>query len=91
VGSESPAGDGLWGQSDLAGNVWEWALDWYESPYSATSCNNCADTTDTGASTRVVRGGSFDGDAPNLLASTRNSNAPTLRNYIIGFRCSRTP
>jgi len=23
VGSESPAGDGKWGQSDLAGNVWE--------------------------------------------------------------------
>ncbi|HEY5951509.1 MAG TPA: SUMF1/EgtB/PvdO family nonheme iron enzyme, partial [Kofleriaceae bacterium] len=27
VGSESPKGDGKWGHSDLAGNVWEWTLD----------------------------------------------------------------
>jgi len=28
VGSKSPTGDGKWGQSDLAGNVVEWTLDW---------------------------------------------------------------
>ncbi len=28
VGSKSPKGDGAWGQSDLAGNVAEWLLDW---------------------------------------------------------------
>jgi formylglycine-generating enzyme required for sulfatase activity len=33
VGSESPKGDGRWGQADLAGNVDEWTLDWYTSPY----------------------------------------------------------
>ncbi len=32
VGSKSPTGDGKWGQSDLAGNVSEWTLDWYEIP-----------------------------------------------------------
>jgi formylglycine-generating enzyme required for sulfatase activity len=26
VGSESPKGDGKYGQADLAGNVWEWTL-----------------------------------------------------------------
>src|SRR6185503_5212427 len=32
VGSRSPQGDGKWGQADLAGNVWEWTLDWGATP-----------------------------------------------------------
>jgi formylglycine-generating enzyme required for sulfatase activity len=31
------AGDGKWGQSDLAGNVQEWNLDGYASPYTRRS------------------------------------------------------
>jgi formylglycine-generating enzyme required for sulfatase activity len=88
VGS-MPAGNGVWGQSDLAGEMWQWELDLYESPYSTKSCENCADTTDRSASSRVIRGGNF-GD--NLLASSdRGSYAPTFRNYGFGFRCARTP
>jgi formylglycine-generating enzyme required for sulfatase activity len=56
VGSKSPKGDGLWGQSDLAGNVWEWNLDWCASPY-ADPCNNCADLASASvASQKVVAG-----------------------------------
>src|SRR5439155_1159714 len=33
VGSESPNGDGKWGQADLGGNVYEWTLDSHASAY----------------------------------------------------------
>ena len=88
MGSESPKGDGKWGQTDLAGNVWEWNLDWYSSPY-VTTCNNCAYLA--AASTRVVRGGSLFNDASLLLSSYRGNITPTGRYSFYGARCARTP
>jgi formylglycine-generating enzyme required for sulfatase activity len=85
VGSKSPKGDGKWGQSDLAGNVWEWNLDWYASPYT-NPCNNCADLTS--ASYRVVRGGYFDNGASYLRSASRNSDGPV--SVYVGARCART-
>ncbi|WP_437275448.1 SUMF1/EgtB/PvdO family nonheme iron enzyme [Sorangium sp. So ce375] len=90
VGSRSPTGDGRWGQSDLSGSLWEWALDWY-ADYNS-DCSNCANTTS--ASSRVVRGGSFDDDAslPYLLSSARSSTVdPSYRNDSGGARCARSP
>ena len=89
VGSESPKGDGMWGQSDLGGNVSEWVLDWYASPYPTTACDDCANLT--AATARVVRGGSFPIAAPGLRAAFRTYWTPTDRGYEVGFRCARTP
>ncbi|MCE9574539.1 MAG: formylglycine-generating enzyme family protein [Deltaproteobacteria bacterium] len=86
VGSESPSGDGRWGQADLAGNVWGWTLD-YAGPYSTTACSDCANVT-TGVS-RVLRGGSFVSAPSTLRTGNRLDNNPELRAYSVGVRCAR--
>jgi sulfatase modifying factor 1 len=81
-------GAGLWGHLDLAGNVFEWNLDWFAT--YVDSCTDCAYLT--AASTRGVRGGGFDYDASYLLASNRNvGGPPTKRFNDVGFFCARTP
>jgi len=86
VGSKSPKGDGKWGQSDLAGNVWEWTLDWYAAYPSP--CIDCADLT--AATYRVRRGGGFDGSASLLRSADRSNDYPLYLNYYLGARCART-
>lgn len=86
VGSK-PMGDGRWGQSDLAGNVREWILDW-DGAY-VTPCADCARVGT--AALRVIRGGGFNSGAPTLRAGTRNNGAPEYRYPGVGFRCARTP
>ena len=88
VGSESPKGDGKWGQSDLGGNVLEWTLDYYASPY-LLPCNDCANSTVS--STRVIRGGGFLYSASGLRAAYRYFYAPAGRGFDVGLRCARTP
>jgi len=86
VGS-MPLGDGRWGQSDLAGNVFEWTLDG-EATY-AVPCTNCANVASD--SSRVIRGGSFVSVATLLRASDRGGRTPSVRGDFLGVRCARTP
>src|SRR5262249_41927319 len=86
VGSRSTASSARWGHLDLAGNVWEWVLDWHADSYPMP-CDDCANLT---ASTyRVMRGGRFLGDAPSLRVGNRWIGIPPYRNADLGFRCAR--
>jgi formylglycine-generating enzyme len=91
AGSESPRGDGRWGHSDIAGNVWEWTLDWYEFTYPTATCNDCANVIPNTNTDRVIRGGSFSFEAPLLRVAYRANYLPLGRDYFIGLRCARTP
>jgi formylglycine-generating enzyme required for sulfatase activity len=85
VGSTSPKGDGRWGQADLAGNMWEWTLDGYQTPYT-NPCSDCADLTNDAM--RVTRGGSFLTDVLNLRSSAR-FYVPSVNRFDYGIRCAR--
>jgi formylglycine-generating enzyme len=86
-----PAGDGRWGQSDLAGNVWEWILDWDDA--YANPCMDCANLiVPSGTSpTRVARGGSYLNVASVLRTGFQSKADPAGRGHHIGVRCARAP
>jgi formylglycine-generating enzyme required for sulfatase activity len=87
VGSQSPLGDGRFGQSDLAGNVSEWTLDSF-----ATYVNPCVDCSNVApVGSPVQRGGSYNLVASSSLASYRASDGPAVRDGAVGFRCARSP
>jgi formylglycine-generating enzyme required for sulfatase activity len=87
VGSRSPQGDGKWGHADLAGNVWEWSLDWYAFPYRLTTCVDCADLQP--APHRAFRGGGLANEALYQRTLIRVDDVPSDRDYDVGFRCAR--
>lgn len=81
-------GAGLWGQMDMAGDVYEWTLDWYAATY-ANPCTNCGYLTP--ASFHSFRGGCFNLPPTYFLSAYRYPSAPAPRGNNIGFRCARTP
>jgi formylglycine-generating enzyme required for sulfatase activity len=90
VGSYSPLGDGRWGHADLAGNLWEWTLDWY-SPTYINPCNDCANVGDAALpdASRVLRGGGFASPSSSLRAVRRYSPPDLNGQAGYGFRCAR--
>ncbi len=88
VGSRSPMGDGKDGHTDLAGNVWEWALD--ANIAYVVPCTDCVSSL-TGSSDAIIRGGSAGHVPGNLITSLRGSIDPAGRESDVGARCARVP
>jgi formylglycine-generating enzyme required for sulfatase activity len=87
VGS-APAGAGPWGQLDMAGEVWQWNLDWFDD-YLTSPSVDAADLTVL--SFRVLRGSYFGSTPSYLYPPLRLAYTPAVRGNDIGFRCARAP
>jgi formylglycine-generating enzyme required for sulfatase activity len=71
---------------DMSGNVWEWCFDAYdaEKPFEKLAYMGEVSTG------RRLRGGSWSFSALYCEVQYRNYYLPNYRNYILGFRLTRT-
>ena len=83
-----------WGLYDMSGNVLEWTLDEYKDSYSGAPANGLpvclTPTCRQKSSRRVIRGGSWFGDARYLRVADRAVPAPGFRGLSLGARLCRT-
>ena len=83
-----PLGDGKWGIHDLAGNVWEWALDNYSDDPYFLDCNDCVALNPFQSG--VIRGGGYASTGWYLDAKNTYHGYPdAARDDGLGFRCAR--
>ncbi len=89
VGSKR-GGASAYGAMDMAGNVWEWVGDWYDSRAYVDRDSEANPTGPETGETRVMRGGSFATKPPYLRAAGRLKYLPepTMQDVGVGFRCA---
>ncbi|MBU6351134.1 MAG: formylglycine-generating enzyme family protein [Chloroflexi bacterium] len=88
-----PSGASPYGVMDMAGNVWEWVNDWYDSDYYSVSPGVNPQGPSTAPSTgsyRVLRGGSWFVIGNYVRSASRFYNVPDHWVNYYGFRCVRS-
>jgi formylglycine-generating enzyme required for sulfatase activity len=85
-----PAGESPYKVAEMAGNVWEWVNDRYDSDYYRVSPASNPQGPATGES-RVLRGGSWDYFGLDVRSAYRNHYFPVDWFHLrLGFRCVRS-
>jgi len=96
-------GASQFGILDMAGNAWEWTLDFYRSDfycdpegtglYSFPNCDTAYDWSDPicdeSQAVRTVRGGSWYHPTSMLRNAKRTGLEPSTSSNLIGLRCAR--
>jgi formylglycine-generating enzyme required for sulfatase activity len=77
----------LYGALDMAGNVWEWVSDWWQSDYYSVSPPNNPPGPASGTY-KVARGGAFFSNWDNVRVAGRIYFNPVNSSNGIGFRCA---
>jgi serine/threonine-protein kinase len=83
VGKYSPAGDSPYGAGDMAGNIWEWVLDWYGPNNSALASNPMGPES---GEHKVIRGGSYNNKHRLVACYARDHASPHIYAVNQGFR-----
>ena len=77
------------GLYDMVGNVWEWTEDCWHANYEGAPADGSAWTSGD-CNRRVIRGGSWDGNPPDLRSGRRFELNTDNRYNPLGFRVART-
>ena len=82
-----PSGASWCDALDMAGNVWEWVVDWYDSDYYGHSPSRNPIGPSSGED-RVLRGGTWHSTQEYVRTASREHYKPGTRTSEAGFRCA---